>query len=77
MLADLRGQQFIDQGGEQGQFAEVVQALSCEPLLVSVVLLQQIEIEAAVFVATGMSNSFPARLPPVLGFWHGVALRGG
>jgi hypothetical protein len=24
-----------------------------------------------------MSNSFPARLPLVLGLWHGVALRGG
>jgi hypothetical protein len=33
--------------------------------------------EPVVFVAMGMSNSFPDRLPPVLRLWHVVPLRGG
>jgi hypothetical protein len=46
-------------------------------LSVSLVLLQQNEMEPVVFVAMGMSNSFPDRLPPVLRLWHVVPLRGG
>jgi hypothetical protein len=45
--------QFIDQRSEQGQLPQVVQALVYQSLLVSLVLLEQIEVEQPVFVAAG------------------------